>query len=114
MNIEDYGFDRSDLVVVTAVNAYLNKLTPEARKETLHGIVSKNGEDTTIDGERLAILIDSAKAEAMIGFEAWQPGEGDYRRALSFIRETLPTVDGKKYVAGMPEKFIQYIEDCAR
>jgi len=29
MNIEEYGFERSDLVVVTAVNAYLKKLTPD-------------------------------------------------------------------------------------
>ena len=35
MNIEKYGCERSDLVVVTAVNAYLKKLTPEARRETL-------------------------------------------------------------------------------
>ena len=37
-NIEDYGFDRSDLVIATAVNSYLKKLTPEAREETLAGI----------------------------------------------------------------------------
>ena len=30
-NIEDYGFDRSDLVIVTAVNSYLKKLTPGYR-----------------------------------------------------------------------------------
>lgn len=29
MNIEKYGFERSDLVVVMAVNAYLKNLTPE-------------------------------------------------------------------------------------
>ena len=49
----------------------------------------------------------------MISSEAWQPGEGDYQKALSFIQEQLPAVDGNKYVAGMPKKFIQYIEDCA-
>ncbi len=38
MNIEEYGFERSDLVVVTAVNAYLKNLTPEARRETLSEI----------------------------------------------------------------------------
>ena len=39
MNIEEYEFERSDLVVVTAVNAYLKNLTPEARRETLGEIV---------------------------------------------------------------------------
>ena len=47
MNIEKYGFERSDLVVVTAVNAYLKKLTPEARRETLSEIVKQGG---VIDG----------------------------------------------------------------
>ena len=38
-NIEDYGFDRSDLIIATAVNSYLKNLTPEASKETITGIV---------------------------------------------------------------------------
>ena len=40
MNIEKYGFERLDLVVVTAVNAYLKNLTPEARGKTLSEIVN--------------------------------------------------------------------------
>ena len=111
MNIEEYGFERPDLVVVTAVNAYLKKLTPEARKETLSEIVKQDG---VIDGPALTDLIENAKAAALISSEAWQPGDGDYQKALSFIQEQLPAVDGKKYVAGMPKKFIQYIKDSAR
>lgn len=110
MNIEEYGFERSDLVVVTAVNAYLKNLTPEARRETLSEIVKQDGE---IDGSALAALIENAKAAAMISSEEWQPGEGDYQRALFFIQEQLPAVDGKEYVAAMPKKFLQFIEDCA-
>ena len=40
MNIEKYGFDRPDLIIVTAVNSYLKNLTSESRKETLAGIVA--------------------------------------------------------------------------
>ena len=109
MDIEKYGFERSDLVVVTAVNAYLRNLTPEARKETLAEIVKQDG---VIDGPALAALIESAKTAAMISLDAWQPGEGDYQRALSFIQEQLPAVDGEEYVKKMPEKFLQFIEDC--
>ena len=109
MNIEEYGFERSDLVVVTAVNAYLKNLTPEARRETLGEIVKQGG---VIDGPALADLIENAKAAAMISSEEWQPGEGDYQRALSFIQEQLPAVDGEEYVKKMPEKFLQFIEDC--
>ena len=75
MNIEEYGFERSDLVVVTAVNAYLKNLTPEARRETLGEIVKQGG---VIDGPALADLIENAKAAAMISSEEWQLGEGDY------------------------------------
>ena len=81
MYIEEYGFDRNDLIVVTAVKAYLKKLTPEARMEVLSEIVKKDG------------VIDE--------------------RALSFIQEHLPALDGKKYVKKMPEKFLRFITDCA-
>ena len=109
MNIEEYGFDRNDLLVVTAVNAYLKKLTPEARRETLSEIVKQDG---VIGGPALAALIESAKAAAMISSEEWKPGEGNYQRALSFIQEHLPALDGKKYVKKMQEKFLQHIVDC--
>ena len=110
MNIEEYGFDRNDLLVVTAVNAYLKKLTPEARRETLSEIVKQDG---VIGGSALAALIESAKAAAMISLEEWKPGEGNYQRALSFIQEHLPALEGKEYVKKMPEKFLQFIVDCA-
>lgn len=110
MNIEEYGFERSDLVVVTAVNAYLKNLTPEARRETLVEIVKQDG---VIDGPALTDLIENAKAAALISSEAWQPGDGDYQKTLSFIQEQLPTVDGKKYVKHVPEKFLRFIADCA-
>jgi len=110
MNIEEYGFDRNDLLVVTAVNAYLKKLTPEARREALSELVKQDG---VIGGPALASLIESAKAAAMISLEEWKPGEGNYQRALSFIQEHLPAFDGKKYVKKMPEKFLQFIVDCS-
>lgn len=111
MNIEEYGFDRADLVVVTAVNAYLKNLTPEARSTTLAEVVKRNGAVTVIDGDKLTTLIESAKAAAMIGTETWQDGEGDYQKTLDFIRETLPTVDSRKYATD--ERFLRFIEDSA-
>ena len=110
MNIEKYGFERSDLVVVTAVNAYLKNLTPEARTETLAEIIKQDG---VIDGLALVDLIENAKGAALISAEAWQPGEGDYQKALGFIQKQLPAVNGEKYVKQVPEKFLQFIEDCA-
>lgn len=108
MNIEQYGFGREDLLVVTAVSAYLKKLTPEARREILSEIVKRDG---VIDCSALAVLIENAKAAAMISLGEWKPGEGNYQMALSFIQEHLPALDGKKYVKKMPEKFLQFIED---
>jgi hypothetical protein len=73
-NIEDYGFDRSDLVIATAVNSYLKKLMPEAREETLAGIVRQDGAKTKFNGERVVALIENAKVAAMIGSEGWKDG----------------------------------------
>ena len=98
MNIDGYRFDNRDLVVATAVNAYLEKLTPEAREETLKIIVRREGSETVFDGPALATLIESAKAAAMITSENWQEGEGIYQKTLTFIQETLPSLDGKEYI----------------
>ena len=65
-NIEDYGFDHSDLIIATSVNSYLKNLTPEERREALDRIVRQEGEETVINGPALAPLIESAKAAAMI------------------------------------------------
>ena len=113
-NIEEYGFERSDLVIATAVNSYLKKLTPEAREEALHAIVRKDGEDTKIHGPALADLIESAKAAAITDSEAWQAGEGIYQKTLVFIREQLPIVDGKKYVVSDPKEFLRFIRDWSK
>ena len=109
MNIEKYGFDRDGLVVATAVNSYLKGLTPEARSTTLAGIVTHDGTETVVNGEKLITLIEAAKAAAMIGSEAWRDGEGIYQKTLDFIRTTLPAVDGKKYVSD--EQFLWFIQD---
>ena len=114
-NIEDYGFDRSDLVIATAVNSYLKKLTPEAREETLAGIVRQDGAKTTIDGEKVAALIENAKAAAMIGVQDWKDG-GDplMMKTLAYIREQLPAVNGEEYMKNPPEPFLRFIEDWTR
>lgn len=114
-NIEDYGFDRSDLVIATAVNSYLKKLTPEAREKTLAGIIRQDGAMTRINGERAAALIENAKAAAMIGSEGWKDG-GDplMIKTLAFIREQLPAVDGEEYIKKQPQKFLQFIEDWTK
>ena len=114
-NIEDYGFDRSDLVIATAVNSYLKKLTPEAREETLVGIIRQDGAMTRINGERAAALIENAKAAAMIGVQDWKDG-GDplMEKTLAFIRKQLPTVNGEEYIKKQPEKFLRFIEDWTR
>ena len=111
-NIEDYGLDCSDLIIATAVNSYLKNLTPEARRETLAGVVRQDGAKTKINSERLAALIETAKATAMIGSYDWKDG-GDHlmKKTLEFIREQLPAVDGKEYIKKIPEQFLSFIED---
>ena len=106
-NIEDYGFDRSDLVIATAVNSYLKNLTPEARIEILAGIVRQDGAKSKINSERLTALIESAKAMVMIGTQGWKDG-GDplMKRTLEYIREQLPAVNGEEYIKKQPEKFL--------
>lgn len=112
MNIEEYGFERADLVVANAVNAYLKQLTPETRKETLTQIIRQDGTETVIEADQLATLIESAKAAAVIGSEEWKDG-GDplMKKTLDFIQEALPSVNSKEYVKALPREFLQFIKD---
>lgn len=90
-------------------------MTLEARQETLAGIVKENGVETVIDGKKLATLIESAKAAAMIGSEAWKDGDDPiFNKTLSFIRETLPAIDGAEYVKAPPREFLRFSEDWSK
>ena len=112
-NMEEYGFERSDLVVATAVKSYLKNLSTEARKETVERIVRQDGTETVIDGPAFSQRLESAKAMAMIGTEAWKDG-GDplVKKTLSFIRETLPAVNCEEYAKNPPREFLHFLEDC--
>lgn len=114
-NIEDYGFDRSDLIIATAVNSYLKNLMSKARRKALAEIVRQEGVETVVNGSAPATLIESAEAAAMIGSQDWKDGcDPLMKRTLDFIREQLPDVDGNEYVKKMPEKFMQFLEDWAK
>lgn len=113
MNINEYSFERTDLVVVTAIKAYLKCLTPETRKEMLNSIVVADGEETMIDGTCLADLIENARSAAMKGFEKWKDYDDPLmKKALDFIRETLSTIDGKEFAKNVNNKLLDFIEDC--
>ena len=114
MNLDRYKFDKEDLIVAAAVNGYLKKMKPEAREKVLAGIVSREGSETVINGPALATLIENAKVATMVTSEDWQEGDDIYQKALSFIREQLPAVDGKKYVAKDPKEFLRFIRDWAK
>ncbi len=114
MNLDRYKFDKEDLIVAAAVNGYLKKMKPEAREKVLAGIVSREGSETVINGPALATLIENAKASAMVTSVDWQEGDDIYQKALFFIQEQLPTVDGKKYVAGDPEELLRFIRDWTK
>lgn len=109
--MEKYGFDRDGLVVATAVNAYLKNLMPAARAEVLKKLIRQDGVETVVDGPALIKLIENARASAAISAENWKPGEGDYQKALTLIREQLPAADGKRYAHD--ERFLRFVEDLA-
>lgn len=121
MNIEDYSLTREELVVATAIHAYLEKLEPEARRATMSGIVHRDinrnvhsdGVEMVIDDRKLAALIETAKVAAMVSVEGWKDGTGVYQRSLKFIRKELPAVSGESYAQNISEHFAKFVEDCA-
>ena len=114
VNIMNYKLERKDLLVATAIDAYLKNMIPEARKEQLGRIIHKVGEANVIEGEELATLIESAKAAAMIGTEAFGDGEDIYQKSIEYIRSTLPTIDGREYVKDIPRELARFLWDWAQ
>lgn len=121
MNIEDYSLTREELVAATAIHSYLEKMEPKERRKTMDEIVHcgvnknvhMNGAEIVIDNRKLAALIESAKAVAMISMKAWKDGTGVYQRSLKFIRKELPALSGEDYTLNISENFVKFVEDCA-
>lgn len=100
-------------MAATTIHSYLEKMEPEERKETMDEIVHRDGTKMVIDGRKLAVLIDSAKAVAMVSIKAWKDGTGVYQRSLKFIRKELPALSGEAYVLNISENFAKFVEACA-
>ena len=93
IDLSTYSFKTTDIAVAALIHSYLNTLTEEAVIETLEDIVSVDVCELpaqsrpirirvierlipqerwlTLDGKRLATLIDTARAAATISAESW-------------------------------------------
>ena len=128
---EDYGFDTMDMTVAVLLKAYLQQMEPAIVPEVLDQIVSPGmrsihggtvkertlAEDywISIDGAKLASLIEDARAAAAISAMEWRAQEGEnlLKMAIDYIRNDLiPSLSGEKYVVTMPKKMAEFITDC--
>ena len=69
----------------------------------------------TLDGKRLATLIDTARAAAAISAESWQKqaDESPIKKAIDYVKDDLlVNLSGERYVAAMPVEMAEFITDC--
>ena len=131
VHADEYGFNITDLTVAAMIKAYLQSMKVEVVPEELREIVSPKMRElrggtvksrglqqeqwSEIDRDAFAALIDDARAAATISAMEWQaqPGEKMLERTIEFMRDDLfPMLDGRNYVASMPEKMTEFITDC--
>ena len=136
-NLSTYCFKTSDIAVAALIHSYLNTLTEDAALEALEDIVSVDVRELpaqsrpirirfierlipqerwmTLDGKRLAALIDTARAAASISAESWQKqaDESPIKKAIDYVKDDLlVNLSGERYVAAMPVEMAEFITDC--
>lgn len=128
---EQYGLKLADMVVAAMLKAYLQEMVKEEVPDLLSRIVSPGMRSIrggtvkergleqsawiTIDGAKLAALIESARAAAVISADAWlaQKGERLLRKTIEYMRDDVfPGLSGERYVASMPVEMAEFITDC--
>ena len=111
VHADEYGFRISDLTVAAMLKAYLQQMKEEAAAEALKRVV----ETEVINKTELAVLIDNARAAAVISADAWQAEEGELllKNTIEYMRDNLlPALSGERYVAEMPEEMNKFLTDC--
>ena len=111
VHADEYGFGISDLTVAAMLKAYLQQMKEEAAAEALKRVVKTEG----INKTELAVLIDNARAAAVISADAWQAEEGEQllKNTIEYMRDNLlPALSGERYVAEMPEEMNKFLTDC--
>ena len=128
---EDYGFNIMDMIIAVLLKAYLQQMESAIVPEVLDRIVSPGVRSihggtvkgralaeaywVTIDGTKLASLIEDARTAAAISAMEWRAQEGEdlLKMAIDYIRnDVIPSLSGEKYVASMPKKMAEFITDC--
>lgn len=137
IDLNTYSFKTKDIAVAALICAYLKMLTKDAATEALEDIVSVDVRElsvqsrparmriiewlipraqwTNLDGEKLAALIDTARAAITISAENWQAQEGEclLNKAIDYVKDDLlVNLTGERYVAAMPVEMAEFITDC--
>lgn len=111
VHADEYGLRIGDLAVAAMLKAYLQQMKEEAAAEALKRVVKTEG----INKTELAVLIDNARAAAVISADAWQAEEGELllKNTIEYMRDNLfPALSGEKYVASMPTEMTKFLTDC--
>jgi len=133
-----YAFNTADMSVAEMIKGYLRTLTLESQNAVLDCIVSRQMHEIDvnavegviptirsagiqqqewihIDGDGLAVIIDTAAKEMADENQAWRAEKGErlLKNTIGYLREDYTAnIDGEKYVAAMPVEMAEFITDC--
>ena len=137
IDLGTYNFKMDDIAIAALLRSFLNQLTKDVAVEVLEDIVSVGIRElpaqtrpntirirerliprelwTTLDGKKLARLIDTARAAAVISAENWQAHKGErlLKKTIDYVKDDLlVNLSGEQYVAAMPVEMAEFITDC--
>ena len=107
-----------DVIVAGIVKSYILHMPADAAREELRRVINPNiGEATQeqrISVDDLAVLIEKAKAAAVIAALEWkaQKGERLLKATIDFLRDFLPTLDAREYAKSISKMMVETLEKC--
>ena len=111
LDITKYHLTAEDFVCVAIVESCLEHMTKEEAKASLDSIVNVKTIHAHFDLAKLGELVDRAVGMVRRGILSLHSEDGSLERALPSLKQIAARIEGKKYVANVPGRFLDFIED---
>lgn len=114
----EFRLQIEDDIVSGIVKSYILHMPADSAREELRRVIKPSiGEATQeqrISVDDLAVLIEKAKAAAIIASLEWkaQKGERLLKATIDFLREFLPVLDAREYAKSISKTMVETLEKC--
>ncbi len=111
LDISRYHLAAEDYACAAIVENCLEHMTKAEAKKSLDSIVNNKAIHAQFDLAKLGELVDRAVGLAGRGIVSLHSEDGSLECALPTVKRLAAGIDGRRYVANVPGRFLDFIED---